>query len=54
MNGASQPFELVLDSKFLFFECGDAQLIPIGTGHFGLDNVLDFSVLVGQVFDMSF
>jgi hypothetical protein len=52
--GASQPLELILNSEFLFFQRGDAQFIPIGIGHFGLDNILDFSVLIGQMLDMSF
>ena len=53
VDGCSQPLELVLDSEFLLFQCGDPHFIPIGVGHFGLDDVLDFFMLVGQVKDMS-
>jgi hypothetical protein len=53
VNDVSQPFELVLDSKFLFFESDDPDFIPVGIGHLVLDNVLDFLVLVGQMIDMS-
>ena len=54
VNGASQPLELILNSEFLFFKRGNAHFIPIGIGHFGLYDVLDFSVLIGQMLDMSF
>jgi hypothetical protein len=49
----SKPFELILQSKLLLLESGDALLIPIGIGHLTLDDVFDFLFLVGQVIDMS-
>ena len=54
MNAASQPFELVLDSKFLFFESHDPSLIPIGVGHFSGDNFFKFSMLISQMIELYF
>jgi hypothetical protein len=53
VNTASEAFQFVLDAKFLLLQRRDPHFIPVGIGHFGGDDVVDFLVLVGQVVDLS-
>ena len=53
MNGF-KPFQLVLNSKFLFFEGRDPAFIPIRVGHFSGDDFFKLFMLICQMLDLSF
>ncbi len=48
VDAASQPFQFVLDAELFFFERGDPDLVPVGVGHFRVDDFFEFSVLFGE------
>ena len=52
MNVASQPFQLVFYSEFLFFEGRDPVLVPIRMRHLVFDKLFKFLMLFGQLVDM--
>ena len=53
MNAASEAFELVFYSEFLFFERRDPGFVPVGVGHFSGNDFFEFFVLNCQMLDLS-
>ena len=45
--------DFVFYSKLLLFESRDPGFIPIGVGHFSGDDFFKFSVLIGEMLELS-
>ena len=52
VDRASQPFQLVLYSEFLFFEGGYPVFVPVGVRHLVFDKFFQFLMLFGKLQDM--
>ena len=52
VNAASQSLEFVFYSKLFFFQRGNPDFIPVGSGHLVVNALFQSLVFFGQFLDM--